>query len=173
MARLAEHKRKFGVVFADDHLDYILRLQKVELFQRLFKVMNSAKELGRNANIFEGVIGVEGMTCLIGFQLNARLNGYLVVAAFGFLGYLNLKHIVAHGILQIQLVIVFDHAFHNVLQLGERQAEFNQNVIGTLLNSICFICDIFRIQQLNLVTVLLEKVLTNHAPRHDQTRVRR
>ena len=67
MARLAEHKRKFGVVFADDHLDYILRLQKVELFQRLFKVMNSAKELSRNANIFEGVIGVEGMTCLIEF----------------------------------------------------------------------------------------------------------
>ena len=173
MARPAEHKGKFGVVFADTHLHHILCLQKVKLFQRLFEMVDSAEELGCNSNIFKGVVCVERVTCLIRFQLNTRLNGYLVVAAFGFLGYLNLEHIVANGILQIQLVIVFDHAFHNVFQLGKRQAEFNQNVICALLNSICFIFDIFRIQQLNLVTALLEKVLPNHATRHDKSRVGR
>ena len=89
-------------------------------------MVNSAEELSGNTDVFEAEIGVESVGRLVSVQTNDRFLDAALISTTRVFWDLNLEEVVSDWILELKLCLVISHAFNDVLQLSERQAELNQ-----------------------------------------------
>ena len=134
-----------------------------------------SKNLADILVLLQRELRIECVHSLESIQLNLRSRQSLVHrSALSLLRDLNLEHVVTCRVLQIDLRLqLFVQPIDNSLELTDRQAELNQRVSEhALLLVFVHACLITRVAYLNLVAVREEELLANHAPSHDDARVR-
>ena len=96
-----EDKREVRLLFTHSHLNEIVVLQEVELFESLLEVMDSAEELSCNTDIFEAEVSVKRVSCLVRVEAN---DGLLYAALFSttrVFWNLDLEEVVADRVLEL------------------------------------------------------------------------
>ena len=116
-------------------------------------MVHSAEELSGNTDVFEAEIRVERMRCLVSVQTNDRFLDAALISATRVLWDLDLEEVVSDRVLELKLCLIICHAFNDMLQLSEWQAEFNKRLFTLFVHIalVCLLLDVVRIAKCDIV----------------------
>lgn len=167
-SRFGVLKRQERVLLRHLHGYQLTLGQEVEFTEGLLEVVDTTKELGCDAHIFKREVSIKGMLSLICGQFYVGFHANLFdSSALALLRDLYLQLTVTHGVGQLHGVVSIYHAFHDVLEFSERQAELNECFQLGLSVARLHKFLVLLVAQFNLVGLVVEEVLADHAPGHD------